>query len=146
METMRVVLRRTQYLADRTLGYLSVWKGPIRVFQCACLELPWKDNKARVSCIPAGVYPLVLEYSPAFKAKLYELYEVPGRSEVKLHAANYPSQLLGCIAPALGHRDINGDGVPDGVSSKVALSRFHTAMEGVLKTTIEVVGDGRDTV
>ena len=63
------------------------------------LELPWKDNRARVSCIPTGRYELLKRYSPRFQWHL-QLADVPGRSDILIHPANDAmKELKGCIAP-----------------------------------------------
>ena len=50
------------------------------------------------SCIPFGLYPLTrLEKSKAFKYPHYLLEGVPDRTFIKIHVANYPSELHGCI-------------------------------------------------
>lgn len=64
------------------------------------LELPWRDNKQDVSCIPVGVYYCKLDYSS--KNKLwgplaFELQEVPGRSQIQFHILNRPRETRGCI-------------------------------------------------
>jgi hypothetical protein len=69
------------------------------------LELPWKDNKSSISCIPAGQYKCSFCYSPSFKKNLYRLADVPKREGVLIHAGNwagdttkgYISNVLGCI-------------------------------------------------
>jgi len=141
-----VVVERRAYMATRTLGWLNVYDGPVRVFRCACLELPWKDNESKVSCVPAGEYPLHKEHSNAFGVDLWELKLVPGRSECKIHSANYPSQLLGCIAPGMIHADLDKDGRLDAAKSREALKRFHDAMGGDTVSTIRIEGDGRDVL
>ena len=83
------------FLENATLGFLSI-DGE---FECFTLELPWLDNKPYVSCIPEGTYKVELEYSGRFGKELPELRDVPGRSEIKFHPANFPSELKGCIAP-----------------------------------------------
>jgi hypothetical protein len=47
---------------------------------------------------------------------------VPKRSGIKIHVANYTRQLRGCIAPGLSHADIDKDGIMDVVSSTKALA------------------------
>ena len=94
------------------------------------LERGWRDNKSRVSCVPAGVYSLKLEHSPRFRKKLWELYGVPNRSECKFHAANYWRQLNGCIALGNKHVDIDGDGDVDITSSRTVMKKFHEIMSG----------------
>lgn len=80
-------------------------------------------------CIPAGTYPLKLGmyYSgdgPGGKEDYpaYEVLNVPGRSEIKIHGANKASQLLGCIA--LGHTHEIFDGEIGITSSRGSLAEF----------------------
>jgi len=141
-----VVIDRRNYLPSRTLGWLSVWEGPVRLFRCACLELPWLNNEAQKSCVPAGEYPLILEYSPSFKTDLWELKLVPGRSECKIHAANFPHELRGCIAPGMVHADLDRDGKMDLASSRKARLLFHEAMGKDKQAQLVIKGDGRDVL
>ena len=63
------------------------------------IELPWKDNLARVSCIPEGRYELVKRWSPKFNRHL-QVMNVPQRDGILIHPANDALQeLKGCIAP-----------------------------------------------
>jgi hypothetical protein len=69
------------------------------VIICSTIELPWKNNESRISCIPEGKYALVKRYSPHHKWHL-ELQNVPGRQLILIHPANDAmSELEGCIAP-----------------------------------------------
>lgn len=123
-----------------TLGRLTVrGDGGLPLFECVTLELPWLNNRQRTSCIPEGTYSMFLEYSPAFDRKLWELKGVPGRSEIKIHPANYVSQLRGCIATGLKHADLNGDGTIDVASSKAALERFMDAMGDATQSEIHIL-------
>jgi len=63
------------------------------------IELPWKDNHTRVSCIPEGKYELVKRWSPKF-ARHLQVLNVPQRKYILIHPANVALQeLKGCIAP-----------------------------------------------
>jgi Family of unknown function (DUF5675) len=63
------------------------------------IELPWKNNQARVSCIPEGRYELVKRWSPKFNRHL-QVLDVPRRDNILIHPANDASrELKGCIAP-----------------------------------------------
>jgi Family of unknown function (DUF5675) len=63
------------------------------------IELAWKDNLARVSCIPEGRYELVKRWSPKFNRHL-QVLDVPWRDNILIHPANDASrELKGCIAP-----------------------------------------------
>ena len=72
------------------------------------LELPWRENRAQRSSIPAGAYRCALVKSPKF-GRVYNVTNVPGRSAVLIHSANlagdmelgYTTQLHGCIAPIM---------------------------------------------
>lgn len=63
------------------------------------IELPWRDNQPRVSCIPEGHYPLIKRFSSKFKNHLM-VNNVPGRDLILIHPANNAlKELQGCIAP-----------------------------------------------
>ena len=106
-------------------------------------------------CIPLGTYPLkpCTYYGgdgpggkPDYPA--YEVLDVPGRSQIKIHRANLASQLLGCIAPGEGFARFDAakmrvvmagePGVRGVVSSRAAHDRFMAAMSGE-DGTLEVV-------
>lgn len=108
------------------------------VICCWALELPWKNNRQNISCVPAGEYPLVLEYSPRFNDVLWELKDVPGRSECKIHPANLLSQLSGCIAPGL---DIKcGSNGYRTIQSRMAHDKFLKAVGGRKKEALCISG------
>ena len=62
------------------------------------VELPWRDNRQDVSAIPADSYQCRWVWSPHFQRKTYQVMAVPGRLGIRLHVANFASELLGCIA------------------------------------------------
>lgn len=80
---------------------------------CKTVEREWLDNKPSLSCICAGSYKLTKVQSPKFgpcyaltNADLGVTYTGPStRTHILLHAANYPEQLLGCIAPGLNYME-----------------------------------------
>ena len=66
---------------------------------CSTIELPWKENKTQVSCIPEGKYELKKRCSQRF-GNHFILMNVPRRSFILLHAANDAlKEIKGCIAP-----------------------------------------------
>lgn len=84
---------------------------------CSTIELPWKENKPNVSCIPEGRYELKKRYSPRFGKHLIVM-NVPGRSFILLHAANHAlKEMRGCIAPVT-----NVTGAGTGEQSRKALA------------------------
>jgi len=89
-----ITLNRIISSDEGVLGLLHINGKPIAV----TLERPWQENKAFESCVPFGLYPLTrIESSKAFKYPHYLLEGVPDRTFIKIHVANYPSELHGCI-------------------------------------------------
>ena len=107
-----------KYLPDATYGELTV--GDLTVFT---IELPWKDNQKGISCIPEGICPVFNHTSPNLGECMW-VKHVPDRSEILIHAANFVSELRGCIAPGMKQADINRDGIIDNVRSKKALQKL----------------------
>lgn len=106
---MHIDIQRIQQDDQQTLGLLRVVEGGEPVFQCKTIELPWRNNKRRVSRIPTGTYDTVKHNSPQFGASLW-LQNVPDRSEILVHRGNYNRDTLGCILVGEDYRDIDGDG------------------------------------
>lgn len=84
------------------------------------VELPWKNNKVKESCITPGEYQVTIRNSPKY-GKHYLINNVKGRDLILIHVANFTRELLGCIGVGLSHKDIDGDGLMDNVSSKIAM-------------------------
>ncbi len=88
---MNITLRRVTFTsAAPTLGVLLNDVTPL----CLTFELPWKDNQHDISCIPPGTYPVI----PNTPEKPWRLCNVPGRTEIDMHAGNTTADILGCIA------------------------------------------------
>lgn len=108
----------------QTKGQLVVVNENFEViFTCFTLELPWKNNERRVSCIPAGRYKIVHRRSKRFGHHLHIL-NVPGRDLILVHQANYVRQLEGCIAVGKDRIDIDGDGLKDVTSSVATMKKL----------------------
>ena len=91
------------YFPEGTNGVLSLNGKEI----CKTIELPWRNNKARVSCIPEGKYKIRKRFSAKFKWHL-ELINVKNRKYILIHPANNAlKELNGCIAPV---SQITGEG------------------------------------
>lgn len=86
---------------------------------CESIELPWRNNKRGISCIPEGRYRLNTRIHPQ-KGKQLVLRAVPGRSGILIHAANDAlRELRGCIAPVC---KVSEPG--KGFYSRIALERL----------------------
>ena len=92
-----LVLNRT-YFKDATIGHLFIAGEDNPVWHT--IERPDLDNKRNVSCIPEGKY-LVKPYSSNKYPDVWEVQDVPNRSKILFHGANWAHQLEGCIAVGL---------------------------------------------
>lgn len=91
---MELELIRTYYPNGTNGEFLF---GGIRV--CSSIELAWKNNQSRISCIPEGRYELKKRYT-AERGWHLILENVPDRQLILIHAANDAKrELQGCIAP-----------------------------------------------
>lgn len=80
----------------------SFFKPAKQPFKFYTIERPWKNNERRVSCIPTGEYVGLIHHSPRFGKTIW-IQDVPDRSEILIHPANFASELMGCIAPGQVH-------------------------------------------
>ncbi|MDP4213286.1 MAG: DUF5675 family protein [Bacteroidota bacterium] len=112
-----------KYFTEGTNGEI-LYRDRLMVYS---IELPWKNNQARVSCIPEGRYELVKRWSLRFNWHL-QVMNVPQRSFILIHPANDASrELKGCIAPV---GIITGAG--KGIRSRMALSKLTSLVSGAL--------------
>ena len=137
----KVVLLRDLFIDDKaSLGTLYVYdEFKNQLFKSESLERGWINNENMISCVPQGCYPLKYEYSDKFKKKLWELKNVPNRSECKIHVANYWKQLNGCISPGFKRKYIDNDNILDVTSSGDMLKLFHKAMSEDEEAEIQIM-------
>ena len=111
---MVIWLTRT-YFPEGTNGKLEC-EGKLI---CNTIELPWKMNETKVSCIPEGKYFIRKRYSAKYKWHL-EVMNVKNRELILFHPANDAlKELNGCIAPV---SELTGEG--KGIRSRIAFERL----------------------
>lgn len=133
---MRLRLDRVQCDHDVTIGKLSIDDS----FECYTLEDPLPADGVKVpgrTCIPAGLYPLVITWSPRFKRDLILLQYVPQFTGVRIHAGNTVADTEGCILVGM-------DRMPKSIGrSQRALARLQpkvaTALQAGELVAIEIV-------
>lgn len=141
---MKIILERFNSAKYYTQGKIDVVNGIVSVYQCYSLELPWKDNKKEISCIPDGEYPVTVYQSPN-KGEVLLLHDVPGRSMIEIHIGNYATKhgdvgdILGCILPGTSYSDINGDGILDITNSAKAMSEIMRYKHDITKIVINTI-------
>ena len=125
-----VLFLTRQYFPEGTNGVLQS-EGKVI---CKTIELPWKQNQKRVSCIPEGEYFLQKRYSNKFQWHI-EVCGVAGRSYILFHPANNAlKELNGCIAPVTQH---SGAGL--GLMSRKAFNTLKDLVYKVLDRSETVV-------
>ena len=126
---MVLILSRT-YFPDGTNGKIEC-EGKLI---CKTIELPWKMNETKVSCIPEGKYFIKKRYSNKFQWHL-EIINVKNRSLILFHPANNALQELnGCIAPVT---KLSGPGL--GLMSRKAFSKLKNLVNPILDKNESVV-------
>lgn len=129
-----LVLERFSYAPTGTFGTLRC--GDKEFYTC---ERPWLSNQEGKSCIPEGVYSLGKRYSPMMKRTTggefeegWEVQDVPNRTFIMIHPANFVQQLKGCISLGLGFQiipDKQGIYRQAVTSSRSAVREFMNYME-----------------
>jgi hypothetical protein len=145
----QALLDRLETGDEGTMGWLRLYADEALasppLYECATLELPWRENARRVSCVPAGVYLFKLRTDSPKHGKVYEEWDDPetperedvlDRDNVQIHAANlagdtakgYVAQLLGCIAPGLSVVQFRAGAKPAGDKDQRGVSASKTAL------------------
>jgi hypothetical protein len=125
-----VLILKRNYFPEGTNGKLTC-EGKLI---CNTIELPWKNNEKRVSCIPEGKYFLEKRYSTKLKRHI-EVKNVANRSYILFHPANNALQELnGCIAPVT---KLSGAGL--GLMSRMAFTTLLNVVYKALEKNEKVV-------
>lgn len=127
---LTVHLNRAISGIDGTFGNLVLPTGK----QLVSGELPWRDNRRACSCIPIGKYEVIWSYSNRF-GYCYRVLNVPGRSHILIHPANYmglasdgfKQELQGCISLGLGVANHAKQRIL--TSSRIAVGAFNRSLD-----------------
>lgn len=120
---MKAEIIRQEFTDKQVTGIMRILDGSKVVASFATLELAWRNNQRKVSCIPKGTYTCVVRNSPKY-GNHWHVTNVPNRDLILIHHGNYHTDILGCILVGLGHKDLNKDGYKDVVMSKVAMDEL----------------------
>ena len=116
MSLLNVTIERIKHDDKQTIGVMYFEGKEV----AKTLELAWNNNNNRISCIPKGTYKVVWRNSAKY-GKHFHITNVPNRSLILIHNANYHYQLLGCIGVGENHTDLNKDGYLDITNSKATM-------------------------
>lgn len=126
---MTIVVQRKSKSEDGIFGQLSLDWNP---FTCVTLE-----NLAK--SIPSGIYDLIFDYSPHFN-RIMPRIVVPyrdsmagGDAGIRIHWANFPAQLEGCIAVGTS---VDGDSIDQ---SLIPFNQLYAILNQQLGIKVQVV-------
>ena len=129
---IELTLRRIRTGDEGTFGELEMPNG---VTVCTG-ELPWRDNRVDVSCVPRGTYRVDWCSSAKFGGMRYRLRDVPERGAILIHEGNMcgdvelglKSDVQGCILLGMRHGHLAGQAAV--IASQMGLGKFYDVMDG----------------
>lgn len=118
---------------DTTFSVLSyITRGNNVMPICNILENGWKENKANISCIPKGSYPLQrgTTNKPTTNGETFQVMGVARRTLIKFHIGNTHYDTLGCMLTIseFGWLTVKGASILGGYESRKAFARFMDVM------------------
>lgn len=122
--TIKATLKRTISNEKETLGDFTLFNADRPIFSCKTLELPWKENKTNISCIPVGKYKVEKRFSQEYHNH-FHITDVKDRAWILIHAGNYYTDTRGCVLVGNEFIDINKDGFKDVANSKLTLQKLN---------------------
>ena len=90
---MKLILERN-YFNDATIGVLRIEGKDNPIW--FTIERPDLNNQNNISCIPECTYK-VAPYSSDKFPDVWEVKDVPNRTKILIHQANWASDVKGCI-------------------------------------------------
>jgi hypothetical protein len=116
---MKLKLVRDSSTDDTTIGNLYIEN------EWFCFTLEDKVREKKIygeTAIPAGIYKLVITWSPRFKRQLPLLVDVPGFDGIRIHPGNTHKNTEGCI---LVGEEVQGEYL---LRSRAAFDRLYTIL------------------
>lgn len=139
MKTDTLFVKRDVVCEDGpTMGHMLIpeerldGKWILRRF--STIERRWLNNAVMTSCIPDGVYPLTRRYHGRFYRKykkdfehrsVLEVMDVPDRTAILIHVANFEDDVHGCIGVGYPSKSIKNVGQPMIANSVPAYKIFY---------------------
>jgi hypothetical protein len=126
MSKLSLEVKRNTDNGVETIGEMNVLNEQgASIFKCFSLELPWKSNENRISCIPKSVYLCKkVDGTHNIPYKHISITSVSNRSGVCIHRGNLFTQILGCIIVGDKLADINNDKQIDVTNSTATFDKL----------------------
>ena len=120
---MNLLIERYPSSEHQVIGNGFVLDNDFINFEFKTLELAWKNNQKQISCVPIGDYKVKKRWSKKF-GNHFHILDVPNRSYILIHCANFYTQLRGCVAVGDDLSYINVDNEIDVVNSTKTLKEL----------------------
>ena len=120
---MELLIERYPNSDKQTIGNGYVLENDFIKYEFKTLELPWRNNEQRVSCIPCVEYKVIKRKSKKFGYH-FHIQNVDNRSYILIHKGNYYTDILGCVLVGDDLNDINGDNYIDVVNSTKTMEKL----------------------
>jgi len=125
----QIILSRLIDNGNQTTGQACLCDGFKTHIYFSTLELPNKNNRKWVSCIPAGKYMCKVRQSDKYGTHLH-IQDVPGRSMILMHYGNYNSDTKGCILVGEKFAKLNKDDDFDVTNSRKTMKKILDFING----------------
>lgn len=128
-----------------TIGHLMLYSSEVVngnevnkkfLFDCYTLELAYRDNKERISCIPTGTY--IFEKWKSFKfGKVLKGKDIPNRDMIYFHSGNSHKDTLGCILVGSEYKQCEINGNFEIYQSRIAMDMINKLIPESVTITIK---------
>jgi hypothetical protein len=95
---MHIRIKRNRFTTRSTIGRLTI---DLETFSCFTIEDVARAEGVKIpreTAIPAGVYMVVMDWSPRHRSIQPHILNVPLFTYIRFDVANYAEQVEGCIA------------------------------------------------
>jgi len=126
---MKLELKRMFFKDTYTIGQLFV-DGQ---YFCDTLEdVPRKVKVQNETCIPAGDYQVIIDFSNRFQRDMPHVLDVPGFDGIRIHSGNTDKDTDGCIL--VGQNKIKGEVI----NSRDTFNKLFPLMQNAIKEGEEI--------
>jgi hypothetical protein len=124
----------------QTMGHAVVVDDNDKViFDFHTLELPYLENKRRISAIPQGNYKCEKRISQKY-GHHWHVLDVENRTLILIHSGNYHTHTLGCILVGRNLVDLNKDGLEDVTDSVTTMNKLREILPDEFELVVKYRG------